>query len=230
MCEIACDERTGVDLSAARPVRLVIAERLALIRAGLRLLLSSVPGFEVVAEAEDGGAAVDATRRLQPDVLLTDLGLDGLEVTRLLTSGAGSRPVAVVVVVDQDTGPLAIEALHAGALGVVARHGPPEHVMEAVRVAASGGVFLTSPVLRQLVGPGGQPPAAGGAALRGLTERERAVLQLIAGGLSNGEIAARLRLAQPTVKTHVRHLFEKLRLRNRAEAVAFALRAGIDEP
>ncbi|HXM58657.1 MAG TPA: response regulator transcription factor [Candidatus Dormibacteraeota bacterium] len=213
-------------------VRVLVADPAALIRAGLRALLGSAPGFEVVGEAADGRAAIDEARRLRPDAVLTGLRLDaadGLEIVRLLATGPQPDGCAVIVVTDPDPGEPGIEALRAGARGLVARDGPAEHVVAAVRAATAGGVFLTQPALGRLLERRRRPSPAGEPVLDALTGRQLAVLRLLAAGLSNAEIAGRLHVAEPTVKTHVQHLFEKLRVRNRAEAVALAHRAGLAE-
>jgi DNA-binding NarL/FixJ family response regulator len=213
---------------ASPPVRVLIADQAAVIRAGLRSLLSSVAEIEVVGEAENGLAALEEARRLRPDVLLAEVRPDtmgGPDVARLLASTAPPDGLAVVVMADRGD---AAEALKAGASGAVAKDAPLEQIVTALRVAAVHGVFMTTSVLDQLIERSRPSSSPGPTALDTLTERELSVLRLIASGLSNAEIAAHLRLAEPTVKTHVRNLFRKLRLRNRAEAAALAHRTGLE--
>lgn len=211
-------------------VRVLISDQRAVIRAGLRALLAPVSGIEVVGEVSEGRATVEAARQLRPDVLLTEVRPGAtavLEVSRLLASPALLDRTAVVVMADVDAVECAIEALRAGASGAVAKDAPLEHVVTAVRVAAQRGIFVTASVLERLM-ERRAPVSSAAAALRLLSARELAVLRLIARGLSNAEIAGRLRLAEPTVKTHVRHLFRKLHVRNRAEAATLASRSGLD--
>jgi DNA-binding NarL/FixJ family response regulator len=221
-------------VSDARTTVLVVDDQ-ALVREGLRLVLEAEPDLEVVGEAGDGDAAVREALRLRPDVVLMDVrmpGTDGLTATRRLLGGTGPAP-KVLVLTTFDLDEYVYEALRAGASGFLLKSAPRRHLVHAVRSVAEGDALLDPSLTRRLVEDfvHRPPPDAGRpAALRGLTDREVEVLSLVAQGLSNAEIAARLVLGETTVKTHVGSVFAKLGLRDRVQAVVLAYECGLVRP
>jgi DNA-binding NarL/FixJ family response regulator len=222
--------------SGTDPVRILVADDHALVRAGLVLLLSSQPGLEVVGEATDGFDAVVQTRTLKPDVVLMDIrmpGMDGLEATRRITSEAAVAAPRVVVLTTYDLDEYVYEALRAGSCGFLLKHAPPEELLLGVRAAADGGALLSPPVTARLIAefaarrPGPATPRRG---LDRLTARERDVFELVVRGRSNAEIAAELRVAETTVKTHLGHALDKLGLATRVAAVVFGYETGMVRP
>jgi len=215
-------------------IRVLVVDDQALVRGGFRLILDSQPDLEVVGEAADGREALAMARELRPDVVLMDVrmpGMDGLEATRRLLSGGEAPRVLMLTTFDLDE--YVYDALRAGASGFLLKDVRPELLAEAVRVVADGDTLLAPAITRRLVQqyvrrirPGSTRPAA----LDALTERELAVLRLLARGRSNGEIASELYLSETTVKTHVTHVFGKLGLRDRAQAVVMAYESGLVEP
>ncbi|MDQ4107635.1 MAG: response regulator transcription factor [Actinomycetota bacterium] len=211
-------------------IRVLIADDQALIRSGFRLILDGQDDIEVVGEAIDGGDAVEQYRRLSPDVVVMDVrmpSLDGIEATRRLT--ASDEPARVLILTTFDLDEYVYEALRAGASGFLLKDRPPEELIAAVRVVAQGEALLAPSVTRRLIREfasrtGSTRPVP---ELDELTEREREVLVLMGQGLSNSEIASALFLAQTTVKTHVGHVLQKLRLRDRAQAVVVAYESGL---
>ncbi|MGY4770726.1 response regulator [Kribbella sp. CWNU-51] len=215
-------------------IRVLVVDDQALVRGGFRMILESQPDIEVVDEAADGSAALALCRTLRPDVVLMDVrmpGMDGLEATRrLLATGEGPR---VLMLTTFDLDEYVYDALCAGASGFLLKDVRPEQLAEAVRVVAAGETLLAPAVTRRLVQQYVRRPRPGTArpsALDSLTERELAVLTLMARGRSNAEIAAKLFLSETTVKSHVTHVFGKLRLRDRAQAVVVAYESGLVEP
>lgn len=207
-------------------VSVLLVDDEALVRAGLRLVLQSEPDIEVVGDASDGIQAVQAAKRLQPDVALVDLRmprLDGLGATRAILRECPSTKVVVVTTFNDEH--LVREALRMGASGFLLKVAPPERLAEAVRVAARGEALLdplvTRGVIEALVSAT-PAPTAPPAQLALLTTREREVLGLMGKGLSNAEIADVLVLGEATVKTHVSRVLTKLTLRDRVQAVVFA--------
>ena len=218
-------------MSAAQPLRLLIADDQALMRAGFRMILEAQPDLRVVAEAADGVEAVEAARVHDPDVILMDIRMprmDGVEATRRLT---GHR---VLILTTFNLDEYVVEALRAGASGFLLKDAPPEELVRAVRVVAAGDALLSPAVTRTLLDrvvtrlP--TPPAAAPGLLADLTERELEVLRLVARGLSNSEIAARLVVGETTVKTHVSHVLDKLGVRDRVQAVVLAYELGVVNP
>lgn len=216
------------------PVRLLIADDHHLVRSGLRGMLDVHDDLEVVGEAADGLAALEAAEELRPDLVVMDIRmprLDGIEATRRLRSRPDAPQVLVLTTFDLDE--YVFEALRAGAGGFMLKDAPPSQLAEAVRTVATGDTLLAPAVTRRLVErfvrrPGPTPSQE--QALERLTEREREVLLLVARGLSNAELAAHLFLSEATVKTHVTRLLTKLGLRDRVQAVVFAYETGLVEP
>jgi DNA-binding NarL/FixJ family response regulator len=213
---------------------IVIADDQAVVRGGLRMILEAQPDLEVVGEATDGLEALDLIRSLGPDVVLMDIRmpeLDGIEATRRVAlTGA---PTRVLVLTTYGMDEYVYDALKAGAAGFLVKTESPERLVEAVRVVARGEALLAPEITRRLVDrfvSGIRPGAAAPPELEELTAREVEVLQLIARGLSNAEIAERLVVSEGTVKTHVARVLAKLGLRDRVQAVVFAYESGLVEP
>lgn len=232
-------EAPGTD----RPIRVLLADDQHLVRTGFRVILEVEDDIEVVGEAADGERAASMARALRPDVVLMDVempGVDGLEATRRITAeddGPGGPAVLILTTFDRDD--YLFAALRAGASGFLLKNGTPEDLIEAIRVLARGDGLLAPELTRRVIAtfarPGGSvtpggPRTAPEAALRDLTPREREVLVLVAGGASNGEIAAALHLGEATVKTHVSRVLAKLGLRDRVQAVVFAYEHGVVRP
>jgi DNA-binding NarL/FixJ family response regulator len=213
-------------------IRVLVADDQSMVRAGFRMLLSGEQDIEVVAEASNGLEAVDKASRFHPSVVLMDIRmpeLDGLEATRRILAADPAARILILTTFDLDD--YIYEALKAGASGFVLKDDPPEQLIAAVRTVAAGEALLspaiTKRVIRQFTRiPHLEPPKA----LGELTAREREVFRLIATGQSNGEIARELFISDTTVKTHVTHIFQKLELRDRAQAVVLAYQTGIFEP
>ncbi len=209
-------------------ITVAVADDEALVRAGLRMILSTEPDLEVVGEAEDGAAAVDLVARLDPDVLLLDLRmptLDGLEATRRLTaSGARAR---VLILTTFDTDRNVYDALGAGASGFLLKDTPADRLVTAIRAAAAGDSVLAASAARRVADELARrrtPERLD--ALATLTEREHEVLGLMADGCSNAEIAESLTIGEGTVKTHVARILMKLGVRDRLQAVVLAYQSG----
>ena len=221
-------------MTAAR-IRVVVADDHELVRAGFTIVLESEPGIEVVGQAADGAGAIEAVRRLDPDVVCMDVqmpGLDGLAATRAITRAPGSR-AAVLILTTFDRDDYLFEALEAGASGFLLKNTSPERLIEAVRVLAGGDALLAPDVTRRVIerfaaAPSvAAPPHQHTIAADGLTARELEVLRLLADGLSNTEIAGRLGIGEATVKTHVSRVLMKLGVRDRIQAVVYAYRTGL---
>jgi len=214
-------------------IRVLIVDDQELVRTGFRLFLETQPGLAVVGEAGDGEEAIERVRELRPDVVLMDIRMptmDGVEATAKLTSGAIEPAARVLVLTTFDLDEYVFGALRAGAAGFLLKDAPRERLIEAIRVVHSGEALLSPSITRRLIedfaarsGPI-EPPAA---VLAELTPREREVLGLVAHGLSNAEIAARLVVTEATVKSHVGAVLLKLGLRDRVQAVVFAYEHGI---
>lgn len=215
-------------------VRVLLADDQSLVRTGLRLVLAAEPDLEVVGEAADGVAAVAAARRTRPDVTLMDVRmpkLDGIEATRQLVATA--PPVTrVVVLTTFDIDAYVFEALRAGASGFLLKNASPEELVHAIRTVAAGAALLDAAVTRRVIEEFARAPAQAqpDARLATLTDREHEVLQVVAFGLSNAEIAARLYVSEATVKTHVTRILTKLGLRDRVQAVVYAYENGVVRP
>jgi DNA-binding NarL/FixJ family response regulator len=212
-------------------LRLLIADDQPLMRAGFRAVLEATGNMEVVGEASDGEEAVRAARELKPDVVLMDVrmpNLDGIEAIRQLPN------YRVLVLTTFGLDEYIVEALRAGASGFITKDVPADELVRAVRVVAAGDALLTPAVTRQLLDRVGRrlptPVSQAPDALSELTEREREVLELLARGMSNAEIAAALVVGEATVKTHVSNVLMKLGLRDRVQAVVLAYELGLVQP
>jgi DNA-binding NarL/FixJ family response regulator len=217
-------------------VRVLIVDDQALVRTGFRMILEAEEDIDVVGEAADGVEAITEARRLEPDVVLMDVRmpeLDGIEATRRLLANGGAGDTKVVMLTTFDMDEYVFDALRAGASGFLLKDVPPERLIDGIRNVANGDALLAPSVTRRLIeefvrsGPMNAPPPA---ALGELTARELEVLQLIARGLSNAEIAKELFVSETTVKTHVAHVLMKLGLRDRVQAVVLAYEAGVVQP
>jgi DNA-binding NarL/FixJ family response regulator len=215
-------------------IRVLLADDQALVRAGFASLLGDEPDIDVVGEAADGTTAVALAKRLRPDVVLMDIrmpGTDGLAATRAIVGDRDLADVRVVILTTFEVDEYIFEALRGGASGFLVKDTEPADLVRAVRVAASGDALLSPGVTRQLIAEFASrtgPPAA--PAIDPLTDREREVVALVAGGLSNDEIAERLYLSGATVKTHVSRAISKLGARDRAQLVVFAYESGLVRP
>ncbi|MFG2297915.1 response regulator [Streptomyces sp. NPDC048603] len=214
--------------------RVVIVDDQALVRTGFRMILTA-DGIEVVGEAPDGDSAVDTVRRTRPDVVLMDIrmpGTDGLEATRRILRDGGPAP-RIVILTTYDLDRYVYAALSAGASGFLLKDVTPEHLAAAVRLVRSGDALLAPAITRRLVerfASAGDRTASLHRDLSALTPRELEVLEALARGLSNAELAGRLHLGEATVKTHVARILAKLRLRDRAQAVIAAYETGLVTP
>ncbi|MFT2014930.1 response regulator [Streptomyces sp. 796.1] len=219
--------------------RVIIVDDQAMVRAGFAALLAAQSDIDVVGEAPDGRQGVEVSRATHPDVVLMDVRMpemDGLEATRQLLApppGVIHRP-KVLMLTTFDVDDYVYEALRAGASGFLLKDAPPADLISAVRIVAQGDALLAPSVTRRLIADfARQRPAPRrdpGLRLRDLTPRETEVLELIARGLSNTEIAAALVLAEQTVKSHIGRVLAKLGLRDRAQAVIFAYESGLVAP
>ncbi len=215
-------------------ISVLLADDQAMVRAGFRLILSAEPDITVAGEAADGVQAVAAARRLRPDVTLMDVRmprLDGIAATRQLLEN-GPAPTRVVVLTTFDVDSHVYDALRAGASGFLLKNAPPEDLVQAIRVVAAGAALLDPAVTRRVIEEFARNPATGPRPpeVNRLTDRELEVLHLVARGLSNAEIAATLVVSEATVKTHVARMLDKLRLRDRVQAVVYAYEHGLVRP
>ena len=214
-------------------IRVLLVDDQALVRAGFRMILDAEEDLEVVGEANDGYGAIDSAKRLDPDVVLMDIrmpGLDGIEATRRIVDATAEDPVRVLMLTTFDLDEYVYEALRAGASGFLLKDVPAEQLIEGIRVVAAGEALLAPSVTRRLIhefaraAPSAQERPK---ALEELTPREEEVLKLIARGMSNAEIAESLIVGETTVKTHVARVLMKLGLRDRIQAVVYAYESGL---
>ncbi|MGH8925119.1 MAG: response regulator [Acidimicrobiia bacterium] len=213
--------------------RVLIADDDDLMRAGLIDLLTADPLIEIVGEASTGREAVSETRRLAPDVVLMDVrmpDLDGISATHELSQAAPDSRVLILTTFEQDD--YIFGALRAGASGFLLKRTRPEELIAAVHTIAAGDSLLSPSVTRRVIDRMAQQPTPelAHAKVDELTPREREVLQLIARGLSNREIAAELVVEESTIRTHVKRILMKLQLRDRVQAVIFAYETGLNRP
>jgi DNA-binding NarL/FixJ family response regulator len=219
-------------------IRVVVADDQALVRSGFSVLLDGEPDVEVVGEASNGAEAVALAASERPDVMLMDVRMpvmDGLEATRRITGDETLARTRVVILTTFDLDEYVHEALRAGASGFLLKDTLPVDLLNAVRVVAAGDALISPRITRRLIEEFARRPAPGaaaaaGAALEQLTEREREVLELVAKGQSNAEIAANLYVSHATVKTHVSRLLMKLDARDRAQLVMVAYETGVASP
>jgi DNA-binding NarL/FixJ family response regulator len=215
-------------------IGVVVADDQALVRVGCRTLLEAEDDIEVVAEADTGGAALEAVRATRPDVVLMDIrmpGLDGLEATRRITADPGLETVRVLILTTFEIDEYVFAALRAGASGFLLKDADPGELVRAVRVVAGGEALLSPTVTRRLIAEFVARPerrAASPATLGELTDCE--VLSHIAAGLSNDELAETLVISPATVRTHINRVMTKLAARDRAQLVVIAYEAGLVAP
>jgi DNA-binding NarL/FixJ family response regulator len=215
-------------------IRVVLVDDQAMVRAGFRMILEAEDDIDVAGEAGDGEEAIAATRRLRPDVVLMDVQMprvDGLEATgRIVQEPELHSRVVILTTFERDD--YVFEALRIGASGFLLKNAPPEELVHAVRVVASGDALLAPSVTRRVIEQYARRPTPLGHSvdLERLTDREREVLQLLATGRSNAELAVHLFLGEGTIKTHVSSVLTKLGLRDRTQAIVFAYESGFVEP
>ena len=208
-------------------MRILLADDQALVRGGLRLILDAEPDIEVVAEAADGDEAVTRAIETKPDLVLMDIrmpALDGIEATRRLLAELPETRVLILTTFDLDD--YVVDAFRAGASGFLLKTAPPAQLVAAVRTVQEGDALLAPSSTRKLIEQAARPPS-GAPVLDQLTAREHDVLQLLARGLTNAEIAAELVVEPSTIKSHVASLLSKLNLRDRVHAVVYAYETGL---
>jgi DNA-binding NarL/FixJ family response regulator len=216
-------------------IRVILADDQELVRAGFQALLDAQDGIEVIGAAADGREAVELARKLQPDVILMDIRmpvLDGLQATREIACDDKLNSVRIVILTTFELDEYVFDAIRAGAAGFLVKDTKPADLIEAVRVVADGEALLSPSVTKRLIAEfaarAKQPPSS--AALDELTDREREVMALAAGGLSNEQIAQRLVVSAATAKTHVSRAMVKLGVRDRAQLVVLAYETGLVRP
>jgi DNA-binding NarL/FixJ family response regulator len=215
-------------------VRVVLVDDQALIRTGFKMILESEDDIEVVGEANDGEQAISMTRSVRPDVVLMDVQMptmDGLEATGRIVREA-NVPSRIVILTTFERDDYIFEALRAGASGFLLKNAPSEELVHAVRVVAAGDALLAPSITRKVIEGFIRRPAQrdNEVELQRLTERETEILELLATGKSNSELAAYLFVGEGTIKTHVSNVLTKLGLRDRMQAVIFAYESGLIEP
>jgi DNA-binding NarL/FixJ family response regulator len=232
---------TASDATTGSPISIIVADDHEVVRTGFAAMLDTQADFTVLGTASDGASAVQACHTLRPDLIIMDIrmpGIDGIEATRQLSSS--DHPPKVLILTTFDLDKYVFDALRAGASGFMLKDITAEQLYEAVRVVAAGDALLAPAVTRRLIRefarlgsspePGAGPVTAVPAALAELTPRETEVLRLVAQGLSNTEIAARIIVTEDTVKSHVSRMLAKLGLRDRTQAVVTAYESGLIIP
>lgn len=215
-------------------IRVLVVDDQALVRTGFRMILEAEADLEIVGEASNGLEAIDQAHEHAPDVVLMDVRmpeLDGIEATRRLLANGSDTKVVMLTTFDMDE--YVYDALQAGASGFLLKDVPPESLVEGIRAVANGNALLAPSVTRRLIEEfvrSGSPRVTRPKGLDELTARELEVLQLIARGMSNAEIAQELFVSETTVKTHVAHVLMKLGLRDRVQAVVLAYECGVVQP
>ena len=216
-------------------IRVLIADDQELVRSGFAMILEAEADITVVGEAEDGHAALAASGQLNPDVVLMDIrmpGLDGIEATRRLRATAGPQP-KILILTTFDLDEYLYEAMKSGASGFLLKDAPKHELIHAVRSVAAGDALLAPALTRRLIEQYVRRPPPGArstAELAALTDRELEVLRCLGRGQTNAEIAAKLYLSQATIRTHVSHILAKMNLRDRVQAVVLAYETGLIQP
>jgi len=211
-------------------ISVLLADDQALVRGGFRLILDAEPDIEVIAEAADGGQAIEKALQARPDVVLMDIrmpALDGIQATRQLIPQLPATRVVMLTTFDLDD--YIVDAFRAGASGFLLKTAPPQQLVAAVRTVHAGDALLAPASTRRLIEQSARPPAPA-PALDMLTPREHDVLHLLARGLTNAEIAQQLVVEPSTIKSHVASVLAKLGLRDRVQAVITAYETGLIQP
>jgi DNA-binding NarL/FixJ family response regulator len=217
-------------------IKVLIADDQALVRTGFRMILDAEADIEVTGEAADGLEAITAAKSARPDVILMDVrmpNMNGIEATRQLVDKDDVEPIRILILTTFDLDEYVYDALRAGASGFLLKDAPPEELVHAVRVIERGDALIAPSITKRLIEEISQRPAQQGPppeTLETLTQRELEVLQLMARGLSNHEIAQELFVSDTTVKTHVGRVLMKLGLRDRVQAVVLAYESGVVRP
>ncbi|GAA1388641.1 response regulator transcription factor [Catellatospora chokoriensis] len=215
------------------PLRVVLIDDQHLIRTGLRAVLERAPDITVVGEAGDGARGVDVVLAEQPDVVLMDVrmpGVDGIEATRRILADRRLTRVQVVMLTTFDDDEYLFEAIRAGAVGFLLKDTAPDALRHAVRTVAGGDALLSPAVTRRVLAAAARSPVPDSGRLAGLTERERDVLAQVGAGRSNAEVGAALHLSPDTARTYVSRLLTKLNARDRAQLVVIAYETGLVRP
>jgi len=217
-------------------IKVLIVDDQELVRAGFRMILEAQPDIDVIGQAADGDQAIRLAQHHLPDVVLMDIrmpGLDGIAATRILAGPDAPRPMHVVILTTYNLDEYVFDALAAGASGFLLKDVRPEDLADGIRLVAAGDALLAPSVTRRLIAEFAQqdrPSRLDPSSLSALTPRELEILELIARGQSNAEIAESLYLSENTVKTHVTHVLDKLGLRDRVQAVIHAYETGVIQP
>jgi DNA-binding NarL/FixJ family response regulator len=228
--------KAAVQEHAGMSIRVLLVDDETLVRSGFRMILEAEDDIEVIGEAANGAEAVEAAKTLDPDVILMDVQMpvkNGLAATREIADFGRTETCRVIILTTFELDEYVYEALRSGATGFLLKRAPAAALVTGIRVVAAGEALLAPSITRRLIDHFAARPAPRGedlSRLGDLTEREREVFELIALGLSNAEIADRLFLSEGTVKTHVKHIFDKLEVRDRTQAVILAYELGVVRP
>lgn len=229
------------DAARTRPIRILVADDQELVRSGYKAILNTFPGMDVVGVAKDGKQAVSEALRLKPDVVLMDIRMpeqDGITATRQITQSPLLANAHVLVLTTFDIDEYVYDALEAGASGFLLKDAEPEEIAHAIRVVDAGDALIQPSVMKRLVetfaqarAMGARPSSAEASArIEGLTEREREILQLVATGADNAQIAEALFISPATVKTHLARIMSKTASHDRAQLVVLAYESGLVAP